>query len=60
MPSNLALFLLVAALREKEQAARVLPVVAEEQNTAQRPRSGEEARLDHRRRAGRMRALQSR
>lgn len=36
------------SLREKEQTAGVLPVLAPEQNPAQRPRSGEEAGLDHR------------
>ena len=46
--------------RQEEQAARVLPVVAEEQDPAQRPRGGEEAGLGDRGRPGRLRPLQSR
>ena len=45
------------ALRQEEQAACVLPVVAPEQDPAQRPRGGEEAGLDHRRGPGGGRAL---
>lgn len=43
--------------RQEEQAARVLPVLAEEQDPAQWPRGGEEAGLDHRRRLGGLRSL---
>lgn len=34
--------------RKEEQAARLLPLLAAQQDFAQRPRSGEEAGLDHR------------
>lgn len=44
-------------LREKEQTSRVLPVLAPEQDSAQRPRSGKEAGLDHRGGHGGLRAL---
>ena len=46
--------------RQEEQAACLLPVVAEEQDFAQRPRGGEEAGLGYRGRPGGMRPLQSR
>lgn len=48
---------LVATLREKEQAARLLLVLAEEPNPAQRPGGGEEAGMDHSGRSGGLRAL---
>lgn len=60
-PVNLILFVCLPIcpipLREKEQVACLLLVLAEEQNITQRPGSREEAGLDHSRRAGRLRAL---
>lgn len=51
------LWFLVATLREKEQAARLLLVLAEEPDSAQRPGGGEEAGMDHSWRPGGLRAL---
>lgn len=46
--------------REEEQAAGLLPVLAEEQDITQWPWSGEETGLDYSRGPGGLRALQSR